>query len=292
MLGSRAVWPAPVLVPAAINLASEPTLSPAKMDSWSGAQLVFREDSFDPVSRVRRGRFYKQHGGQPNRNDWYVIIAPPVSAFSSEIDNRTPGLVKKSVFTYQSYKLTAQLNGLGGDQALIVLGQDEASTVWAIINVETIHSGEELVTLKARQSLGALPAVNWEKVPELSKSIVREKLDSLEHDFRKAGVESVVDRAREAATAILSAFLQAQGVVEAKGMDLGGLVNLLIERHGKHQNRIIACASEVPARLHSRAKHAEQEKRENLPPIREQDAELAVLCVGTVLRDIGWAEWR
>jgi hypothetical protein len=29
-----------------------------------------------------------------------------------------------------------------------------------------------------------------------------------------------------------------------------------------------------------------------LRPIREQDAELAVQLVGTMLCDLGWAEWR
>jgi len=292
MFGARVLWPEPVILPAAFGSGSKPTLPHVKFDSWDAAKLVFREDTFDPVSRIRRGRFYIQHGGQPNGVDWHVIIAPPVKAYQSEVDEKHPDMAKKSVYTYQSYMVTTELKKAEYNQVLVALGRGNALTSWTIINVELTHNGEELVTLKSRQSLGALPEVFWSRVPEDSRSIVREKLDGLENDFRRAGAESIVDRAREAATAILSAHLQDQGANEAKGMDLGDLVQLLVKLSKKHQNRIMACAAEIPQRLHSRAKHAEQEKRENLPPIREQDAELSVLCVGTILRDLGWAEWR
>jgi len=164
-------------------------------------------------------------------------------------------------------------------------------TPWAVVNVETIHTGEELVTLKARQSIGVLPRLRLDQVPESARSNIIEKLEALENDFQRAGVESVVDRSREAASAILSAYLQKGGDEGAKGKDLGPLVKRLSDSSSPNGNRVLACAAEIPQRLHSRAKHAEQEKRGTIHPIREQDAELAVLCVGTMLRDMGWADW-
>lgn len=148
-----------------------------------------------------------------------------------------------------------------------------------------------LVTLKARQSLGALPEIDWGRLPDKT-GLVRGKIESLLDDLYRAGAESIVDRAREAATAILSAYLQSEGFAEASGKDLGALTDLLDKRSGKNCNRIVRCAAEIPQRLHSRGKHAEQEKRDDLRPIREQDAELAVQCVGVMLCDLGWARWN
>jgi len=292
MFGARALWPEPVLSPASFGLATESALPDVQFDSWYAAKFVFREDAFDPVSRVRRGRFYIQHGGQPNGVDWHVIIAHPIMAHPSEIDENHPYLARKSVYTYQSYMLTTELKKAENEQLLVVLGHGDALTPWTVVNIETIHTGEELVTLKARQSLGVLPEMNWDKVPKVSCAKVREELNRLEGEYRKAGPESVIDRAREAATAILSAWLQANGNSKANGKDLGDLVKMFTECQGTRQGRIIACAAEIPQRLHSRGKHAEKEKRDSLRPIREQDAELAVQCIGTILCDLGWAKWR
>lgn len=68
--------------------------------------------------------------------------------------------------------------------------------------------------------------------------------------------------------------------------DLGKLIKRL-----ETEGRIIAeNAANIIARLHARAKPSEQEKRQ-LRPIREQDADLAVQCVGMLLCEIGFAEW-
>jgi|ERR1035437_4133212 hypothetical protein len=88
-----------------------------------------------------------------------------------------------------------------------------------------------------------------------------------------------------------SAYLQNEGIAEANGKDLGALIELLVKRNDKNGQRIVACAAEIPQRLHSRGKHAEQEKHDNLRPIREQDAELAVQCIGVMLCDLGWGRW-
>lgn len=138
--------------------------------------------------------------------------------------------------------------------------------------------------------MGALPELDWNLLPDKS-GLVKGKIESLLDDVYRAGAESIVDRAREAATAILSAYLQNEGIAEANGKDLGALIELLVKRNDKNGQRIVACAAEIPQRLHSRGKHAEQEKHDNLRPIREQDAELAVQCIGVMLCDLGWGRW-
>lgn len=94
---------------------------------------------------------------------------------------------------------------------------------------------------------------------------------------------SVIDRARDVATHALLAYFNLQ---KEEALDLGKLIKRL-EKEGK----IIAVnAANIIARLHARAKPSEQEKRV-LRPIREQDSDLAVQCVGALLCEIGIAEW-
>jgi HEPN domain-containing protein len=284
--GAHLVWPVPVLTPA--QFVDPSSKVPAGPQPEYIVIYYFREDMFDPVSRIRRGRFYKFSGSR--NGDWTALPSPHISTPNNKVDHNGM-LIISSLVDFLSCPVSTELNALSIAHAMVVLGKGNSSTIWNIIHIETSFTGEELVTLKARQSLGALPEVDWSKVPAAAESTLREKLAVLEDDFHRAGAESVVDRAREAATAILSSYLQDQDVHGAVGQDLGKLIELLAKHSGKHQQRVVACAAEIPQRLHSRAKHAEQEKR-NVRPIREQDAELAVQCIGVMLCDLEWAGWR
>ena len=282
------VWPTPVMIPAQL-LSSSLDKFPA-LQFGTDPQYYFREDLFDPVSRIRRGRFYKTDG---RRGPWSVfndqygrVIIPRTSVSPAGNVLEVPG-----VAGYNKFQLFQEIKTSEISNPVVMLGTNDATTIWSIVQVETGFYGEELVTLKSQRSLGALPEVDWQKIPVDAKGLIQEKLTVLEDDYLRAGAESVVDRAREAATAILSGFLQVNGVSEAKGEDLGALINLLTKQFGKNARRIVACAAEIPQRLHSRAKHAEQEKQD-LRPVREQDAELAMQCIGVMLCDLGWAEWR
>jgi len=278
--GAHLVWPMPVMTPAKFADSTSEKFDPAQSARVGDVTYYFREDLFDPVSRIRRGRFYKAVGSQAN---WTVMPNPFVHVPSSGAAKDR--MERQTLWKFEPCPITSELGSIS------ILGVGKATTIWRIIHIETSFTGEEMVTLKARQSMGALPEVDWRKVPPLAESNVREKLNVLEDDYRRAGAESVVDRAREAATAILSGYLQSIGEKEAKGRDLGALVALLVNSSKKDERRIVACAGEIPQRLHSRGKHAEHEKR-NVRPIREQDAELAVQCIGVMLCDLGWAEWR
>lgn len=281
--GVHVVWPTPVITPAKLVDATAKEFAATHSGQ---ADYYFREETFDPVSRIRRGRFYKFAGR--SGSGWWALPSHQITIPRSQTNS--DGLLGVSASEYQSCALSAELSSPSIQHSIVVLGKEKSSTIWRIIHIETSFSGEELVTLKARQSMGALPLVNWNKVPADAVSMVREKLDVLEDDYHRAGAESVVDRAREAATAILSGYLQ-QDYPEAKGSDLGVLVKLLGKKNDEHSQRIVACAAEIPQRLHSRGKTAEQEKR-GVRSIREQDAELAVQCIGVMLCDLGWASWR
>ena len=57
----------------------------------------------------------------------------------------------------------------------------------------------------------------------------------------------------------------------------------------EEKKNIVISASEIIRVLHPRAKPSEQEMRKARQP-DEQDAELAINCLGVLLKDIGWAK--
>ena len=63
------VWPTPALAP--IRFMQGKVLAPLETTADSLATLIFREDDFDAVTKIRRGRvFTVEGGGQPR--EWQV----------------------------------------------------------------------------------------------------------------------------------------------------------------------------------------------------------------------------
>jgi hypothetical protein len=243
---------------------------------------VLVDEGYDPTSRVRKGRLFKRHEDmQPY--PWHV---PPHPAIPGERNKQNEnGVLEKRLGTYCEFGLTAHLRTKGITKPLFLLGNKTEHTIWSLVDVEATVSGEPIVYLKGRKLLGAIPQLNSNAVPPDYLDRVKEKLDTLAEDLYRAGPESVIDRCREAATAILSAHLQYEGVTQP-GKDLGALANTYEKENPK--NQVIVGQVRTIARLHSRGKNAEQEARGTRPPT-EQDAELAVQAIGLILRDLGWA---
>lgn len=278
----HALWPAPFLIPAVVKLSTEAALVPPRLHNLQAPHLVlFREDAFDPVSRIRRGRFYR--AGQSQSMYWQVYPHP---AMSEAPDQGNPtGTLRKLLLTFHSHLLANEIPNLGKQQLLVTLGSEESFSIWSVVGVEKIATSEELVTLKARQSIGVLPRLHDEAIPEAGREKVRAALDKLAEDMYRAGPESVADRAREAATAVLGVYLQERGIAKP-GLDLGALIKKMEE-----DSKIVAAnAANIVRLFHGRGKTAVQEKLA-FRPLREQDAELAVQCVGTILCELEWADW-
>ncbi len=272
----RPVWPTPVITPAKFVFPTEEEMKAHTSSDVFGYR--FREDSFDPVSRIRRGRFYCADNGQPRQ--WRVShhpgspwdsIAPDIHGHNKQLDtfNRTPVWHK---YISDNKK-----------PPLVLLGVDDRFTTWTIVSFEAISTGEDLITLKARSSLGILPQIKNGEVPVNFQAKLNETLDTFTDEVHRSSPVSVIDRARDAATHALLAYFDLRG---SDVQDLGKLIKKLDDK----KMIIAANAANIIARLHARAKPSEQEKRE-LHAIREQDAELAIQCVGTLLCEIGFAEW-
>lgn len=273
----RAVWPTPVVTPAKIVFPSDKDLSAESSSNVFGYR--FREDSFDPISRIRRGRFYQAEGPQPK--EWYVQPHPAMPLEAIDVIDKHE--IKKSLETFYGNPIWYKYIRGQQELPLVFLGVDNRFTVWTIIDVEAISTGEDLVTLKARSSFGILPRIKTDKIPEPFRSKLNETLSTFVDEAHRSSPVSVIDRARDAITYILLAYFDLQGKT---AKDLGKLIKKL-----EQENLIIAAnTANIIARLHARAKPSEQEKRE-LHAIREQDAELSIQCVGTLLCELNLADW-
>ena len=282
------IWPAPTLI--AVDIVDESADQLVPSDNQHDVlqmNYVLVDEGYDPTSRIRKGRLFMRHANaQPH--EWHVKPHPLDSneQFVANAGFTNKGVIRKSLGTYSEFNLSAHLRTEGIIRPLFLLGNIREYTIWSLVDVEATVSGETLVYLKARKVFGAVPSLREDVIPTEHYQRVKEKLDTLAEDIYRASIESVIDRSREAITAILSAYLQNEGHVQA-GEDLGKLADLF-EKKVEPKNVIVIGQARTVARLHSRGKNAEQEKGLYRMPT-EEDAELAVQSVGIILRDIGWA---
>jgi len=279
------IWPAPTLVAVSIVDESSDTLEPGvNQRDVTFMDFVLVDEGYDPTSRVRKGRLFKRYEGtQPH--SWHVLPHPAIPFEKQKMDAN--GVFEKRLGTYGDFGLTSFLKHKEIARPLFLLGNEREFTIWSLVEVEATVSGVPLVYLKSRKIFGALPRLKADSIPEEQLFRLQDKLATLAEDLYRAGPESVIDRCREAATAILSAYLHANGCGE-KGKDLGALTNLF-ESRLEDKKDIVINLGRTLARLHARGKTAEQERR-SVRQSSEQDAELAVQAVGLILRDLGWAE--
>ncbi|MHB1280563.1 MAG: hypothetical protein ACYCYL_04935 [Acidithiobacillus sp.] len=266
-----------------------PILSSARIDGVEDyergsslcAGLLFREDSFDPVTRVRRGRLYKfrsdGYKNYPPENVSNYPFGPHVGVAGGwtpecEYEPYWPGIV-----LLKSLNVTE-----------VALGKDEFQTRWRIVGAERISTGEVLFTLRSLSTMGALPLLNSGICSMDGGSVdiaaIRSAMDKLIDAFHVQQPVSIVDAARETTRIILAAWVGR----DAEGIDLNDVIAKIPK-----DRYVVNWASNIIKILHPRGKSAEQEKRAAKDtPIRlviDEDAETSIHLVGLILREIGWA---
>ncbi len=304
----RGLWPLPIVTPVAMGAKVPGELTQSLPDEGFSlletARIMFREDFFDPVTRIRRGRFYRRDTG-PLHMPWETSPHPALNlqglavyrneiapAFSQNLNSHTGRLRVPDLLTFQSFSLRDELHDFRPEHMLVVLGTKQVSTRWNLVDVETISTGEELVTLKARNLFGILPEFRGAAIENDDNAKIHEALEKLADTIYRAGPESVVDCARDLASAVVLTILRQEGVVlKSDELDLGPATKRLADDPRLSKFGIVVSAAQIIQRLHPRRKPSEQQRRNGLHALREKDADLAVLCVGTMLRDLGWAEW-
>lgn len=224
--------------------------------------LLFREDSFDPVTRIRRGRFYKR---LPNSRS--CKIAP----------KGAPGsIISSTLAIYDSY-----YNKFNTKQ-LIAIGSEDS--VWRVIATDRLSTGEFLVTLKSRNVFGVIPEVEEYELPEIHKEKIISELDYFVDAANRETPGSIVDAARRTAVVLISSHLSPENKEpNIFQKDLGPLSAEL-----KKIKELSGVAAEVINKLHPRNKPNEQERHKSRD-ISEEDAELAVSLIGLLLQEFDWA---
>lgn len=273
-----------------------PIITPAKLieaqGDWSAlppglGQLpmswVFREDSFDAVTRTRRGRIYEPwQGMQPVEAP--VVPHPFGDPFGEKVG--FAGKHRKRVYLYTSgiSLLAKPHQGLG---ATLALGTSQAVSAWRIVQTEMLTNRCVMVTLRSLSAFGILPDLDTSKIPEDFKATVSQAIERvLNSAFREAPI-SVIDHCRNGMTQLLSRWMVAQGhdrsILTA---DLGKVASAIAA--APHERKCASQLAQVIARLHVRGKGNEAEAKRLREPT-EEDAELALSAVGFALRDLGWA---
>lgn len=243
---------------------------------------VFREDSFDPVTRVRRGRLYESHtGSQPQ--DWPVNAHPMDHDAVREI--AASRQLRKRLFTYWPCQtMTARPDR--GHGVLVALGTGRAASAWRVIQVETLIDDDIMVTLKAVSAFGIIPEIDSLKIDEKNRQSVRQAIERvLDSAFRETPI-SVVDHCRNAAQVILSRWmLQAGADQTVLKKDLDQICKAVEAQ--PFVKLAARDAANIIRLLHSRGK-ANKQETEGLRISEEEDAELSIHALGFILREVGW----
>lgn len=282
---ARALWPAPTMFPAVLHsvLAEARVFPAAQATGLVGADLIFREDHFDPVTRFRRGRLYRRK----NVEQWRAAVHPGGEpTFSSSPTNHHSS--RKDLETWESVDFRSLSNELLPSQLVIVLGSTVASTQWTIISWERTSTNEDLLSLRASRSYSSLPVLDLKDVSSDHVIRITQKFETLARDLFVATPAAIVDNCRDLCEAALLAKIQDKKPAFDQA-EIGKLV-AAFETAFPSEFFNVKNHSKVIQLCHSRRKTSEQVRRD-VRDIVAQDAELCVLSVGAILCDLKLAHW-
>jgi hypothetical protein len=281
---SHLAVPAPMvsqcmLIESAADLANLPRGMDSDPFRW-----VFREDSFDPVSRVRRGRLFQTFSSASW--EWVTVDAHPFSS-SDFGQNRSDGRVRKElcVFIHCTELVSRPQRGEG---LQLAIGGAGAHSLWRILQTELTVNQDVLITLRAESAFGVLPTLELAAVPELSLKAVSDAYTRVMNVAYRDSPTSVVDQCRNLCAVLGAHWLcQLTGNKKALEDDLGACITAVRDHFGEKNQRLIRAALETVNLLHPRGKENERQ-RYNLREVSGEDAELALHAAGFVIREIGW----
>jgi hypothetical protein len=279
-----AVWPSPVLSQAKLIANESDWGDLPKGLTQTPFAWVFREDVFDPVTRVRRGRLYE--ASSTTQSSPCPVSAHPFDHEALREIAASRRLLK-NLYTYwpcQTF-LNRGDRGLG---TILALGQGRSASLWRVIQTELVVSDDVMVTLKAMSAYGIIPEIDSSRLDGIDRQPVERALERVvDSAFRETPI-SIVDHCRNAATVVLSRWLVKEGASEdILGKDLGE-ISKAVERE-PYKKTAARNAAEVIRLLHPRGKANEQETKGLRIPV-EEDAEMAIHALGFILREIGWAK--
>lgn len=243
--------------------------------------LIFREDSFDPVARTRRGRLYE--GGRHSQPSIGLYALP----HPCEIPNAAPTKLmgaQTELFVYvpPSDFIVQPATLL---RAVLGLGTSSFETRWRVIGLELVGYGDLLLTLKSLSAFGILPELRQDTIHVRARAEVMDAVNQLVSAAFRETAGSVIDQCRHALVTIIASELHEHG--EDKKIFEKDLTDLckVLWRHGK---RMLAASAWTVARLHNKTKPNSRVQHGLSRPV-EEDASYCIHVVGLVLGELGWA---
>jgi hypothetical protein len=257
-----------------------PTSFDATPFSW-----IFREDSFDAVSRVRRGRVFQKQDGS-NWEPWTVNAHS--SLVSDFAQGRNDGRIVKHLNLFMECQALLGLPNRA-ESSQLAIGVAGAFSLWRILQVERTLSADVMVTLRAESAMGILPKLDETRVPLASLEAVRAAVTRVLDVAYRELPTSVVDQCRNACAAMGSHWLYHRtGNAQILEKDLGRVIGAIQTELGAEKSRTICSAMDLVNRLHPRGKHNEVHKYD-LRDVTDEDAALAVHATGFLIREFDWA---
>ena len=237
-----AVVPAPLLTQARLVESPSDLTGLPRGVRQTPLTWVFREQSFDPVTRIRRGRLYEPYThGQP---ETCLTRGHPAHQFSH---HRQGESLSKTLFHYWPCQ-TILNKPRAGSGLLFALGQSDSWSMWRIVQVERVVGDDVLVTLKALAAFGVLPDLRVDAIEEKHRDPVQRAVDRvLDSAFRESAI-SVIDQCRNAAVVLVGRWMVSRGADEKTlELDLGSLVRRV--REVPYGLAAVAGVAEMIARL-------------------------------------------
>lgn len=269
------MWPTPTVSVAVFLEAGQGPSGPMPDVSNMDAKRVFREDSFDATTRIRRGRFYESNGTMQGERVLPHLVHPGAA----------PGLPEVPLRHFWSIPQRPSAK-------LVAIGAEDS--VWRLLDAERTSTGEWLVTLKARGALGILPEWDANAIPELGRSQVVAALDRMVDVAHRETPGSIVDVARNTAALLMAVYAaelepDAEKKMKILGEDLGDVCKHFKNPTNQKLNKqaVVIATGQILARLHPRNKPNEQQ-RHGLRPITEEDGIFAVNAIGLLLNEFKW----
>ena len=154
------VLPPPHLLP--IRFLSGGQVPPIETH-WEGlSKLIFREDSFDPVTKLKRGRVFRIQGSQPSH--WHVYDPHRPNLDVVPWGRGTSQKIDLAGFERDCLPELRQL--LSSSLPTVILGWEPHITFWRIVSIECNMVGTPVLSLRAKHSLGDTPELIVEKIDE------------------------------------------------------------------------------------------------------------------------------
>jgi hypothetical protein len=250
--------------------------------SQNQPNLVFREDSFDPITKIRRGRVYKEEIG--NNQPWRVHDIARTDLKRVKWSNGEAQELEATSYSADPLTQLRQMTLL----PKVILGKTPHHTIWKIISIETQFDGKPLLTLKALSSFGSVPELLINQIPDIAQKQLQDAFDNVEVSANRLGPIETVDACRSSLSIVLSTLASDLTLDLGKGISKKIESNKQVNPKGNGQD-LITHNAEIVRRLHSRGKPNEQNKH-NTRTITDEDAQLALKCLWFVLVELGWAK--